>query len=125
MLYQTLYEAEGDSKGSSFKTSVAKDGQNYIPSSQLWYCPICADINAKVEVLRKDKTFSKYVALANECYYCGLKVAELLYKTRITLPGSILMEGYNTIDELSEEMLRRELLLELNAMKFLLEKGFL
>lgn len=109
--------------GTSVKNSVFKDGIYYRPSGQLWCCPVCAEAWMMVSVMDDDNNFSRYFILTHECEYCDEKL--LLAKTRIILPGSILMEGYNTIDELSVEMLRRELLLELKAMKLLIDKGVL
>lgn len=111
--------------GSNIKHSIYKDGMTFKPSSQVWVCPICAKTMMQVSVLDNNSKALRYIVLTNECEHCGSLEDGLLYKTRITLPGSILMEGFNTIDELSEEMLRRELLLELNAVKFLITKGVL
>ena len=121
--YLAPYAIEGDVDkyyGSYIKHNTFKDGQYYKPPSQAWVCPICAEVFMQVTV----SNVGRYVILCNECEYCG-EDDLLLAKTRITLPGSILMEGYNTIDELSMEMLRRELLLELKAIKLLIDKGVL
>jgi hypothetical protein len=111
--------------GTGIKRSIYKDGMTFKPPSQVWVCPICAETMMQVSVLDSNSKTLRYIVLTNECEYCGSLEDGLLYKTRITLPGSILMEGFNTIDELSDEMLRRELLLELNAVKFLITKGIL
>ena len=110
-------------KGSGVKKSINIHGQESKPNSQLWYCPRCGDIHVKV-VTRIAMYENRYISVCNECEKCT-KGNLLIAKTHLTLPGSILMEGYNTIDELSEEMLRRELLLELRAMKLLINQGVL
>ena len=121
---QPTHEGDIDIEyGASVRCSVFKDGTYYKPSGQLWCCPVCADAWMRVSIVDPSNDFSRYIILTNECEYHNTDL--LLAKTRITLPGSILMEGYNTIDELSEEMLRRELLLELKAMKLLINQGVL
>lgn len=100
-------------------------GQPSTPFGQLWYCPICAKIWIIIKAQIAGTTeYTRYTAVCNECECCA-KGKLLLAKTRLTLPGSVLMEGYNTIDELSVEMLRRELLLELKAIKVLINQGVL
>lgn len=123
MKHETLYRVlEPDEpyptlayKGKGIKEVLYIHGDRSVPVSQLWYCSICGETYVVVKVLGS----TRYTALCNDCEGC-VSHKVLLAKTRITLPGSILMEGYNTIDELSEEMLRRELLLELRAMKLLI-----
>lgn len=110
-------------KGSGVKKSIYVHGQETKPNSQLWYCPVCGNIHVRI-VTRIVMYENRYIAVRSECEKCT-KGNLLIAKTHITLPGSILMEGYNTIDELSVEMLRRELLLELKAMKLLIDKGVL
>lgn len=126
MKYQVSYRTEADAYSSSYdkgigtKTSVIVHAVMQKPTSQLWFCPICGSVYVNVNVYPS----TKFIAVCNECEYCT-KNNELLYKTRTTLPGSILMEGYNTIDELSSEMLIRELLIELKAMEYLINQGIL
>lgn len=126
MEYQVSYRTETDAYSSSYdkgigtKTSIIVHAEIQKPISQLWFCSVCGRVYVTVNVY----PLTKFVAVCNDCEHCT-KNDSLLYKTRITLPGSILMEGYNTIDELSVEMLKRELLLELKAMKLLINQGVL
>lgn len=119
VMYYTIEKGMLDNVG--IKPTTIMHAEKQIPNCQLWFCPICGVTYVKVVVLN---SHSRFIAVRHECARCkGGDI--LLAKTRITLPGSILMEGYNTIDELSEEMLRRELLLELKAMKLLINQGVL
>lgn len=121
MKYIAIYRTETEPYSSGYdKGHIIVHAEIQPPKSQLWFCPICGSVHVTVTI----KPTTSFIALCNECTNCkGGDV--LLAQTRLTLPGSILMEGYNTIDELSEEMLRRELLLELKAMKLLIDKGVL
>jgi len=121
MIYTARYYNNDIDLGIGTRHRAIIHAEVQAPRSQLWFCPICSNTYIDVEVIPA----TRFIAIANECECCVAGLEGLLYKTRVTLPGSILMEGYNTIDELSEEMLRRELLLELNAMKFLLDKGLM
>jgi len=124
MKYIVNYHSMKDCEYSSgVKSSIFKDGGYQKPPSQSWGCPACGRCYLRV-VVCDNQIVNPYIFLCNLCEDCGENDI-LLAKTRLTLPGSILMEGYNTIDELSEEMLRRELLLELKAMKLLIDKGVL
>lgn len=123
MQYIAKYK-QGSSTSEGAKSSLYIHGQLCKPFSQLWYCPNCGSNWCNIEAIDNKGNRSYYTSVANICSLCS-EGDLLLTKTRITLPGSILMEGYNTIDELSEEMLRRELLLELKAMKLLIDKGVL
>lgn len=114
----TYYGAGAITLGEGSKAGIRVHAELQKPSSQLWFCPVCSDTYLNVFI-----NGSGYIALSNNCENCTHNGA--LYQTRITLPGSILMEGYNTIEELSDEMLKRELLLELNAMKYLIDKGII
>lgn len=126
MQYRTYYEEPGKlGLGDGTKNSLFISGYFYKPTGQLWCCPTCAEAWMRVTIVDSSYVKSKYMILANDCEWCGKLNSDLLYKTRLTLPGSILMEGYNTIEELSDEMLRRELLLELNAVKYLINKGLI
>lgn len=122
-MYKVIYQLVGKPTSESFKKDICIHGEKSRPPSQVWVCSKCGNLWCKVVVLTND-TNGRYITPNALCYFCG-KGDLLLYKTRLTLPGSILMEGYNTIDELSEEMLRRELLLELRAMKLLINQGVL
>lgn len=124
MQYTAIFTMRDIAASEHTKVSEFMYGQLCRPFGQLWYCPICSDIWIKVSIRDTHNIYSSYTAVRNECKNCTQN-DELLYKTRITLPGSILMEGYNTIEELSDEMLKRELLLELNAVKYLIDKGVL
>jgi len=124
MKYITIYRPSDDCISEHPRNSIYIHGQVSASVGQLWYCWNCASIWCRVIIVSETNIMRRFTAVCNLCETCSQDDV-LVAKTHSTLPGSILMEGYNTIDELSTKMLRRELLLELKAMKLLITNGVL